>query len=317
MNYFVSVIICTYNRCRDLKNVLDSLLRQEDDYLIYEIIIADNNSSDWTKEVLLEYAPKFSGKLKYILERRQGKSYTANRAIGMAKGNVICMTDDDVILHDQWVSNIVKCFDAHNCDGVGGRVLPVFPKKTAQWVKDYASKLSGSVVIYDHGDKICEFKGDAFPFIGANLAFKREVFQEAGFFRTDLGVGTNTVGEDTEFIERVLSRGKTLFYCGKAVVWHPFDPKRLTLKHMALWNISLGKYACRMEAEKKTSMICYFGIPRYLFRGIVQDFMWLFGLCWSKPKFFIAWRNLFRKVGMLQEYYEFSRKGNKACLKSV
>jgi glycosyltransferase involved in cell wall biosynthesis len=314
MNYFASVIICTYNRCESLRLVLDSLLSQVDDYLIYEVIVSDNNSFDRTKEVLLEYAPKFAGRLKYICERYKGKSSAANSAIRIAKGNIICLTDDDVVLDHHWVSKIVQCFDRHNCDCVGGRVLPIFPEGTAQWIKDHASKLSGSVVIYDKGEKTFEFKGETFPFIGANIALKRTVFKDVGYFRPDLGGGTGTVGEDTEFVDRLLIRGKTLYYCGEALIWHPFDPKRLTLKHMALWNISLGKYNTRMQTERGTRLFYYFGIPRYLIRGVIEDFVRLISFFWLKPAFFIAWRDLFCKLGMIQEYQKVHKK---ACLPAV
>lgn len=317
MNYFVSVIICTYNRCQDLKGVLDSLLKQIDGYLIYEVIIADNNSSDRTKDILLEYAPRFGGRLKYIFEARQGKSHALNKAVQSAKGNIICLTDDDVVLDEYWVRKTIECFNQHHCDVVGGRVLPVFPQGTSQWVKDYAAKLAGSVVVYDYGDRTFEYKGESFPFIGANLSVRREVFEQVGLFRTDLGVGTGTVGEDTEFVQRLLSQHKNLFYCGEALVWHPFDPKRLSLKYIALWNISFGKYATRMESERRASFIYYFGIPRYLIRGIVEDFLKLISVFWSKPNFFITWRNLFCKLGMIQEYYKFHRNGSKSCLRSA
>jgi glucosyl-dolichyl phosphate glucuronosyltransferase len=318
MNYFVSVIICTYNRSERLKIVLEGLLKQADDYLIYEIIVADNNSNDRTKDILVEYAPKFGGRLKYVFERCPGKSLAANAAIRMSKGNILCFTDDDVVLHEYWISQLVRCFDRYNCDCVGGRVLPIFPEGTEQWVRDYATKLSGAVVIYDKGEETFEFKGQTFPFIGANFAFKRSVFKQVGYFRPDLGGGTGRVGEDTEFINRLLDQGKRLYYCGKAVIWHPFDPHRLTLKHVAQWNISLGKYATRMEAEKGRRLFYYFGVPRYLIRGVIQDCIKLLGLFWTKPGFLIAWRDLFCKVGMIQEYKKFYKEGGKeACLKSV
>jgi glucosyl-dolichyl phosphate glucuronosyltransferase len=311
MKPLASIVICTYNRSKDLKNVLDSLLKQKiDKDLSYEIIVSDNNSSDHTKDLVLsDYADLFAGRLKYIFEPHQGKSYALNSAIEASHGSLICFTDDDVILDEFWLSKTIECFKQYDCDGVGGRVLPIFPACTEQWIKENASKLSGSVVIYDHGDKTCPLTGSTFPFIGANFSFKREIFKQAGSFRTDLGGCTGAVGEDTEFVNRLLARGKSLYYCGAALIWHPFDRERLTLKHIAKWNISLGKFATRMESEKATQFIYYFGIPRYLLRGIIVDFFKLLSLSWTKPSFFIAWRNLFCKVGMIQEYHKFYRKG--------
>jgi glycosyltransferase involved in cell wall biosynthesis len=308
MKPLVSVVICTFNRCKDLPHVLDSLLEQKGVDFNYEVIIGDNHSSDDTKEVVINYAPLFGSKLKYVYEPRQGKSFALNKTIEAARGNFICFTDDDVVIDRWWLSKIVDCFNRYHCDGVGGRVLPVFPTGTASWIKENANKLSGAVVVYDYGETTFRFTANSFPFIGANFAFKKEVFKQLGSFRTDLGGGTGTVGEDTEFINRLLGHGKSLYYCGEALVWHPFDSKRLTLRNVARWNISLGKFATRMEAQKGSRFIYYLGVPRYLIRGTIEDFFKLIVSSWNKIAFYIAWRNLFRKVGMIQEYSKSNHK---------
>jgi len=79
---FISVIICTYNRCESLKDTLDSLLAQEcDGTFNWEVIVVDNNSKDRTKEVVESYMHKFGGKLRYLFEPRQGKSHALNKEI--------------------------------------------------------------------------------------------------------------------------------------------------------------------------------------------------------------------------------------------
>ena len=309
MNHLVSVIICTYNRCEDLGRVLDSLLKQRtNNHFTYEAIIVDNNSTDQTKEVVSKYQTQFQEKLKYLLESKQGKSYALNLGIKTAQGDILCFTDDDVILDEFWLEKIVECYDQHACDGVGGRVLPVFPSDTPAWVRDNAVKLSGAVVIYDHGDTTVPLHNSMYRFIGANYSFKRSIFKQLGDFRTDLGPGKGTVGEDVELVDRFLDNGKILYYCGEALVWHPFDMKRLTLKHVAKWNIELGTFKVRKEIEKKEAFIFYFGIPRYLIRGIMRDFLRLITVCYNRPAFFIAWRDLFCKAGMIREYKKIDHK---------
>lgn len=82
----ISIIISTYNRCESLKDTLDSLLNQEiDGSFDYEVIITDNNSKDKTKEVVESCKEKFNGRLRYLFEPQQGKSYALNRAIKESK----------------------------------------------------------------------------------------------------------------------------------------------------------------------------------------------------------------------------------------
>ncbi len=302
MSPIASIIICTYNRSEKLSRVFDSLLKQKiPRHVTYEVVLVDNNSKDRTRELCREYEPRFSGKLKYIMEATQGKVFALNRGIKVAEGNTLIFTDDDVTLDEHWFNSIMKCFDVTGCDCVGGRVLPIFPDGTPTWVKEHATQLSGAVVIYEYGNQSLPYKKSMYPFIGANYAFKRDVFEEIGDFRIDFDPRI-PVGEDSEMVNRVFEKGRSMYYCGQALVWHPFDQNRLTLRHMARWNIILGKSASQSEQEQGRSFICYSGVPRYLFRSAALNFLKLMGSCWNKPKFYVAWRDLFCTLGRIQGY---------------
>ncbi len=302
--YKISVIIATANRAESIKGVLNSLLNQEcDGTFEYQVIVVDNNSIDETKATVTSYVPKFSGRLVYLFEPTQGKSYALNRGIREAKGDIVAFTDDDVVVDSRWLINIVQCFEQYHCDGVGGRVLPVYPKETPQWIKDNPVQITGITVTFDFGEEIKPFDKSMDRFIGSNFAFKREIFEECGLFRTDLGPGKGTSGEDTEFIYRLITRNKILYYCGKALVWHPVDLQRMSLKYLAQWNIAIGRFAARMELEsKEKAFVYYFGVPRYLWRGIIQDFLALIFTVFNRRTSFDARRSFFRKVGMIMEY---------------
>jgi glycosyltransferase involved in cell wall biosynthesis len=174
-----------------LKMTLESILKLEFDVPAeLEIIIIDNNSNDQTKEVVFSFSERFQGRLKYFFQPIPGKSLSLNMGIQNAKGDILAFTDDDVELHPAWLNEMHKCFNEHACDGIGGRVLPSYSEHTPQWVKDNAIRLSGSVVIYDYGEKTMRLTDKMYSFIGANFAFKKDVFLKHGFFRTDLGPGT-------------------------------------------------------------------------------------------------------------------------------
>jgi len=245
-----SIIISTCNRADSISGTLDSLLSQEmKGDCNYELIIVDNNSVDDTKEKILSYKDKFSGRLHYLLESGQGKAFALNTGIKHAKGNIIVFTDDDVILDPQWLSNIWRTFKEYDCDGVGGRILPHYPADTPDWVKDNHSFLSGPIVMYDCGEETKKYDQSDYEFLGANFAFKRQVFDECGPFRTDVGPGIFYVGEDTEFVKRVFNAGKELYYCGQALAWHPADVSRMNLSYFARWYVGLGKYRFVVDEE--------------------------------------------------------------------
>ena len=210
-----------------------------------EIIVADNNSGDDTKRVVEKYVSQFPERIKYLFEPRQGKSYALNRGIQEAKGDILAFTDDDVLVDPYWLAHLVECFEKYGCDGVGGRVVPVYPDQTPQWIRDNSVKLAGIVVVADYGEETKPYGKPMDPFIGSNYAFKRKVFNDCGLFRVDLGPGARAMGEDTELIERLSAKGYSLYYCGAAVVRHPVDLGRLRLDYIAKWHMALGRFAAR------------------------------------------------------------------------
>lgn len=305
MRDLISVVIATYNRSESLAKVLEMFLAQVRDAAFdYELIVVDNNSKDSTKDTVASFAPRFEGRLQYIFEPKQGKSYALNQGIRVSRGAIIAFTDDDVLLDPMWLKEISMCFSKYACDGVGGRVLPIYPESTPQWVKENPSKISGGVVIYDQGADVVVHDPKRYPFIGANYAFRKEVFEDCGMFREDLVFSSRiALGEDLEFVRRLIKKGKRLYYCGKASLHHPVDLKRVQFATAARWAKALGNFDARMESEEKSDkMVLLFGLPRYLYRSIIVSVLRFPFSLGSDFTIFLWVRDFFRTLGMIQEY---------------
>lgn len=318
----VSVIIAACNRCEDLKKVLENLLAQKvEGKFAYEVLVVDNNSIDATKEAVESWIPGFASSetqngrlgLRYLFEARQGKSYALNRGIREATGDILAFTDDDVVVDPYWIARLVECFEKYRCDGVGGRVVPVYPDRTPKWIRNNPVKLAGIVVVADYGEETKPFDTPMDPFIGSNYAFKRKVFDDCGLFRVDLGPGAAAMGEDTEFIERLSAKGCSLYYCGAALIRHPVDLSRLRLGYIAKWHMALGRFAARreMEAIVKQRFVYYLGVPRYLIKGFLTDMLFLIPNALNRFYFFNRLRGIFRKAGMISEYRQNYRRGRR------
>ncbi len=89
----VSVIIPTYNRERLISRALDSVLKQT--FTDYEIIVVDDGSTDYTKDVL----KKYEGRIRYFYQANSGISGARNRGLAEAKGEYIAFLDSD----DAWL----------------------------------------------------------------------------------------------------------------------------------------------------------------------------------------------------------------------
>ena len=309
---FISVIICTYNRCESLKDTLDSFLKLSKDAIFnYEIIIVDNNSNDRTKVIVGTYKQKFDGILKYIFEPQQGVSYARNRGIIESKGEILVFTDDDVTLDNNWIASIHNCFRTTNCDGLGGRILPQYPNGTPGWIRKHKRVLAGPLPYYDYGtdSKIFAVKG-MMPFVGANMAYKKKCFDDAGLFREDLGPGKGTMGDDTEVFLRIQKHGFLLVYCGNALVWHRMEKNRMNLRYIARWWMASGRYTARVKKEQEEGMVYLFGLPRYIFRELLENLLLLFINYFRKREFLKSWGLFFWDNGLLIEY-----RNCKKCLR--
>ena len=293
---YITVIMATYNRCESLKEALLSLINQEcDGSFDYEIIVVDNNSKDQTKMVLEYFISSQRPKIRYVFEPLQGKSYAMNNAIGLARGEILAFTDDDVIADSKWLLNIKRCFEEHQCDGLGGRILPDYPPgRSYQWVKDNVDILMGAIVSYDYGEEIKAYTKPLYEFFGANFAFRKKIFEECGLFRTDLGVGGPYLGEDTEYVNRLEKKNKKLYYCGKALIWHPVDIKRLRLGFIARWNMTLGRYRVFTSEYKALpdGLVYYFGVPQYLILEMFKTLGGLMANILNKREFLKHWIRL-------------------------
>jgi glycosyltransferase involved in cell wall biosynthesis len=93
----VSVIIPTYNREHLVSEAISSVLAQDIEGCILEIIVVDDGSTDKTREVL----KAFGDKIRYIYQENKGAGAARNRGIDEATGEWIAFLDSD----DRWLPN--------------------------------------------------------------------------------------------------------------------------------------------------------------------------------------------------------------------
>ncbi len=312
----ITVIIATFNRCRSLQKTLESLLNQKrpDNSRLdnYELLVVDNNSTDSTADLVSSFAEKFAGRLKYVSEPKQGKTFALNAGIKAANGTLLAFTDDDVVVDSEWLYQIEKMFAAYPADALGGRILPLYPDRAPRWVKDFKDLLSGPIVWHDYGAEIRIYDKRMNPFVGANMAVRKSVFAEMGLFRSDLGAGQGTMGDDSEFFERLSGAGKKLYYCGGALVRHPVDRARMNLFYVAKWKIAYGRYAVGLDDPAAAKgPVEYFGVPRYRFRQLAAAGRRTLASAFNRREFLINFMKFFILYGMVLQYIKARRDGGR------
>jgi glycosyltransferase involved in cell wall biosynthesis len=121
----IDVVIPTYNREHLLRRLLQSLLHADiPEALPATVWVVDNNSSDGTRAVVESFQPSFHGRLRYLLERRQGKAYALNSGILAGNADLVGFLDDDEEVDANWFTCIESVFRDSQVDFVGGPYRP-------------------------------------------------------------------------------------------------------------------------------------------------------------------------------------------------
>ncbi len=217
----ISVLICTRNRAKSLDATLQRFFAQNfAGGYSYELIVVDNGSTDETKQVVERCAAQRPGSAQYLFEKRRGLSFARNAGLLAAQGEIIAFTDDDVLVAENWLDEIHREFagDPSLCM-LGGRVL-------------LADERLQSATLMPHLKRGHFGLPDGVNFvIGANMAFRREVFDRVGRFDVRLGAGRFFAGsDDIEFVYRGLKAGYRLLYAPNVLVYH--NHNRVTLEQV-------------------------------------------------------------------------------------
>lgn len=237
----VSIVICTYNRCQSLQDTLRALARQAvREGLRLEVVVVDNNSRDETKTVAGQGASLMPWAVRYIFEGKQGLSCARNAGIRAAQGEVIAFIDDDVIPDPHWAQGLWDCFEQTRCDAVAGRVDALWICSRPAWL---GAELHGPLISQDLGSQRLRWTFTNRFMLGANMAFRRELFASVGFFKEELGRrGSSLIGgEDRDICERLLAAGKVLMYEPSAMVQHKVEPDRVTPEYYRRWFHDIGR----------------------------------------------------------------------------
>jgi glycosyltransferase involved in cell wall biosynthesis len=274
----ISVLICTFNRAALLRETLAALQEMDaPEACSVEIIVVDNNSNDDTPAVVAESIHRARFPVIRVHERQQGKSFALNAGLAAASGDVLALTDDDVLPATDWIVRIVQAFRSRDVTFVFGKVLPRWQSlPPPELLTPAAQAIWGPLAIVDYGDEPTDYtptRSGRLP-IGANLSFLRSVVVSIGGWRTDLGKVNNTLicGEDHEIFMRFRRGGHFWgYYDPGVVVRHLVPSQRLTRRYFRRWFFWHGKTTALMLDDMYPELDMpkvprVGGTPRFLFR---------------------------------------------------
>ncbi|HYJ22790.1 MAG TPA: glycosyltransferase family 2 protein [Solirubrobacterales bacterium] len=176
----LSVVIATHNRHQMLRRCLDALATQTADPATFEVIVADDASSDGTPEVVEGLTTPYS--LRLLRLSKHGQAGAQNAGIEAAAG-IVCLTlDDDVIASP---TLIAAHLEAHREDPrtIGVGALTQAPISEGDW---FARSVARGWA--EHYENLAGRPARWTDCFGANVSFPRQALLDAGGIATDLDV---------------------------------------------------------------------------------------------------------------------------------
>jgi glycosyltransferase involved in cell wall biosynthesis len=264
----------TYNRGELLADAVRSVLTQHGPAVPpFELIVVDNNSTDGTRDVVEGFA-RADARVRYVFEAKQGLSHARNAGIREARAALVAFTDDDVRVDPYWIASLIHAFAEYSgADAVGGRVLPLWPSPPPAWLtRDHWAPLA----LMDFGDESFAVTPERqVCLLGANVAFRRSVFDLIGGFATEFQRVKDGIGsiEDHEFLLRLLGSGRTGVYDPRIVVHAEIQPNRLERAYHRRWHTGHGHFHAMLRSEyvERTRRGTFLGVPAHLYRQALRD----------------------------------------------
>jgi GT2 family glycosyltransferase len=260
--------------------------------------VVDNAPSDAdTRRLVARRYPRF----RYVEEPRPGLDWARNRAVLESRGEIVAFTDDDVSVDRGWVRALATRFLCEpEAAAITGLVVPDEIDVPAQSLfEDYGGFGRGFRRRYFQvdaagGESAAGRHGGAGKFgTGANMAFRRSLFESAGGFDPALDVGTPANGGgDLEMFYRVLKAGHLLVYEPAAIVRHRHRRDYAALRAQ-LANNGIGFYAYLAHGARQHPD------DRWAFRRLALWWFWR----WNVRRLLIACvrRNWFPRDLILAE----------------
>ena len=321
----VSVIVCSYNGGKTLKDCLESL--DGVTYPDFEIVLVDDGSKDDSQAIVRAWlearraragaiardevaAAAVSGQhadarvevstgaaglppFIWIVQPNMGLSYARNAGAHAARGEIFAYTDSDCMADPDWLYYLVGTLISGEFAGVGG---PNISPPAVNWIQAAVAAAPGgpSHVLLD--DVVAEH----IP--GCNMAFHRAAFESVGGFDTEY----RKAGDDVDFCWRLQVNGGVIAFSPSAIVWHY---RRFTLTAFRRQQEGYGE----AESMLRFKHLIFFGpTGTAKWKGQIYGaprFTWLF----NKP---VIYHGVFGQ-GLFQSIYPTPQSELAAYLSSI
>ena len=222
-----TVVLCVRDGESTLARQLAALRAQDYDDA-WEVVLVDNGSTDGTHELIRASAAVLP-RCRVLVEPRVGLNFARNRAIEAGRAAKVALCDADDEVSPQWLRRMVDTLDRF--DVVGGALE--IDRLNEPRVRHRS---------HNQTDELPNSLGRPYA-VGANLAFRREVWEAIGGFDASFSGGC----DETDFCLRAQDAGYTIGFDPGAVVHYRL---RADLSGIARQYFDYGRGEERLLAKR-------------------------------------------------------------------
>jgi glycosyltransferase involved in cell wall biosynthesis len=251
-----------------LKTCINSFITQNQVFENVEYIVVDNQSTDDTKEITLNFQHKLNN-LVYVFEEKIGLSHARNKGVETSKYDWVCFMDDDALAHADFNEVMMETIKNNLFDGFGGMFYPWYRTPKPKWL----SPIFGQMPM---------LRNDIGPLpnnqhvAGGICAFKKQHLLKAGGFPPDIGMRGNIVGygEENYLQDKMRANGDVIGFVPNWKMDHLVAEYKYTLNWQLKRFIGKGRDK-QLASGKKLSFIKKILLS---FRAIAVLFFYCFKL---------------------------------------
>jgi len=216
---FISVVIPTFNRYKELKVTLEKLTFQTVSPENFEVLVIDDGSVDGTREMVESMVPLVPYRLSYSHHNNRGPGFTQNRGIREANSNLVLLIADDIWATPELLAQHLETHTVYPEENVAvlGKVLQS-PDLPPSLIHKYWEPFR---VDYEKVEFTSEIS--CLCFFACNISVKKDFLMKNGLFRERKGAAM----EDIELGYRLGQKGLRIIYNKRALVYH-HHPTTLT-----------------------------------------------------------------------------------------
>ncbi len=256
---FISVLVPVRNEGRFIQATLFKLLNQRYDASRFEVIVADGESSDDTRELVCAMQARYPH-LQLVENPGIWSSAGRNAALQVARGEIVVVIDGHSDLDNpDYLANLADAFERSGADCVG-RPQPLDVSRATPVQKAIAACRASR--LGHHPDSFIYASGERFVKASSvAVAYRREVFDLVGPFDDQFDAC-----EDVEFNHRVDRAGLRCFFTPRVQLrYHP----RGTLGSLVRQMMRYGRGRVRLLRKHRDTFTLPGFVPSLFVGGLL------------------------------------------------